>query len=131
MEKCCECKMCSWFGRLRMKNIKCLINTWSIDYILKWYFNILDWIEYKNWFHLLLFINVCVCVCVCVCVVAQLCPALCDTIDCSPISSSVHEILQQESWRGLPCPLQGIFPNWRLNPGLLHWKQNSHGCKIF
>ena len=36
-----------------------------------------------------------VCVCVCVCVlVAQLCPILCDPIDCSPSGSSVHEMLQ-------------------------------------
>ena len=38
---------------------------------------------------------VCVCVCVCVCVlVAQLCPILCDPMDCSPPGSSVRGILQ-------------------------------------
>ena len=38
---------------------------------------------------------VCVCVCVCVCVlVTELCPTLCDPMDCSPPGSSVHEILQ-------------------------------------
>ena len=31
-----------------------------------------------------------VCVCVCVCVYAQLCPTLCDPLDCSPPGSSVH-----------------------------------------
>ena len=37
--------------------------------------------------------NLCVCVCVCVCVlVAQSCPTLCDSMDCSPPGSSVHEI---------------------------------------
>ena len=36
-----------------------------------------------------------VCVCVCVCVlVAQLCPTLCNCIDCSPLVSSDHGILQ-------------------------------------
>ena len=34
-----------------------------------------------------------VCMCVCVCV-AQLCPTLCDPMDCSPSGSSVHRILQ-------------------------------------
>ena len=53
------------------------------------------------------FISMCVCVCVrvcvCVCVlVAQLCPTLCDPTDCSPPGSSVHGILQQEYWSGLP-----------------------------
>ena len=37
----------------------------------------------------------CVCVCVCVCVhmcsIAQLCPTLCDPMDCTPPGSSVHE----------------------------------------
>ena len=33
--------------------------------------------------------------CVCVCVlVAQLCPTLCDPMDCNPPGSSVHEIFQ-------------------------------------
>ena len=33
--------------------------------------------------------------CVCVCVlVAQSCPTLCDPMDCSPSSSSVHGVLQ-------------------------------------
>ena len=40
----------------------------------------------------------CVCVCVCVCVsVAQLCPSLCDPMDCMDCrlpGSSVHGILQ-------------------------------------
>ena len=38
-----------------------------------------------------------VCVCVCVCARAkslQLCPTLCDPVDCSPPGSSVHGILQ-------------------------------------
>ena len=43
-----------------------------------------------NWAHC-----VCVYVCVCVCVlVTQLCPALCNPMDCSPPGSFVHGILQ-------------------------------------
>ena len=34
-----------------------------------------------------------VCVCVCLCV-TQLCPTLCDPMDCSPPGSSVHGLLQ-------------------------------------
>ena len=29
--------------------------------------------------------------------------ALCNLLDCSPPDSSVHGILQQEHWSGLPC----------------------------
>ena len=35
-----------------------------------------------------------ICVCVCVCEVAQLCPTLCDPMDCSLPGSSLHGILQ-------------------------------------
>ena len=44
---------------------------------------------------LCLCVCVCVCLCVCVCVlVAQLCPTLCNLMDCSPPDSSVHRISQ-------------------------------------
>ena len=50
----------------------------------------------------------CVCVCVCVCVVcvlvAELCPTLCDPMDCSSPGSSVHGILQARilEWVAFP-----------------------------
>ena len=52
---------------------------------------------------------------VCVCSVAQLCPALCDPMDCSPLGSSVHGILQARilvwvampSFRGSSWPRDG------------------------
>ena len=54
----------------------------------------------------------CVCICIYIyvlCLVTQWCPTLCDTIDCSPPSSSVHRY-----WSGLPCP-----PPWDLpTPGI-------------
>ena len=34
------------------------------------------------------------CMLLCVCVHAQLCPTLCDPMDCSPLGSSVHDIFQ-------------------------------------
>ena len=38
--------------------------------------------------------GVCVCVCMCVCSVTQLCPTLCDPLDCSPPGPSVKRIFQ-------------------------------------
>ena len=52
--------------------------------------------------------------------VAQSCPTLCDSMDCSPPGSSVRGILRQEHWSGLPSLLQGIFPSQGLNPGFPH-----------
>ena len=42
--------------------------------------------------------------CVCMCLVAQLCPTLCDPMDCSPPASSVHGILQARilEWVAMP-----------------------------
>ena len=54
-----------------------------------------------------------------VCLVAQLCPSLCNPMDWSPPGSSVHGILQGESWSGLPCPSPGDLPN----PCLPHCRQ--------
>ena len=39
---------------------------------------------------------------------AQSCPTLCDPMNCSPPGSSVHGILRQEYWSGLPCPRSGF-----------------------
>ena len=51
-------------------------------------------------------------VCVCVCVLfAQSCLTLCDPVDCSPPSSSVHEISQARILDGLPFPFPGDLPN--------------------
>ena len=41
---------------------------------------------------------------------------LCDPMDCSPLGSSVHGILQARS--GLPCPSPGISWTQGLNPSL-------------
>ena len=48
--------------------------------------------------------------------VAQSCPTLCDPVDCSPPGSSVHGILQQESWSGLPLPSPGDLPDPGMEP---------------
>ena len=45
--------------------------------------------------------------------VAQSYLTLCDPMDCSPPGSSVHGILWQEHWSGLPCPSPVIsFREW-------------------
>ena len=64
--------------------------------------------------------HVCVCVCACVCAKSlQLCPTLCDPMDCSLPGSSVHGFSRQEYQNGLLW-LQGIFLTQGLNLHLLH-----------
>ena len=48
--------------------------------------------------------------------VAQLCPTLCDPMDCNPQGSSVHGISQQEYWSGLPFPPPGDLPDPGIKP---------------
>ena len=55
--------------------------------------------------------------------VAKSCLTPCDPLDCSLPGSSVHGILPEEYWSGLPFSLQGIFPTQELNVGLLHCRQ--------
>ena len=47
----------------------------------------------------------------------QLCPALCNPMDCSLAGSSVHGILQAtQYWSGLPCLSPGDLPNPEIEP---------------
>ena len=41
----------------------------------------------------------------------QSCPTLCDSMDCSPPASSVHEFSTQNYWSGLPFPTLGDLPD--------------------
>ena len=52
--------------------------------------------------------------------VAQPCPTLCNPVGCSPPGCSVHWILQQEYWSGLPVPISGELPNSGIDPAT-HW----------
>ena len=59
----------------------------------------------------------------------QLCPALCDPMDCSPPGSSVHRILQARilEWVAVSSS-RGVFPTqgWKLRLlCLLHWQAGS------
>ena len=42
--------------------------------------------------------------------VAQLCPTLCDPMDCSLPGYSIHGFSRQEYWSGLPFPPPGDLP---------------------
>ena len=53
--------------------------------------------------------------------VIQLCPTLCDPMDCSPPGSFVHgDSPGKNNGMGCHAILQGIFPTQELNPSLLH-----------
>ena len=58
------------------------------------------------------------------CSVAQLCPTLCDPMDCSPPGSSAHGNSPGKS-TGVGCHalLQGIFPTQGSNPELLYCRR--------
>ena len=69
----------------------------------------------ENWSLLLsiLYIVVCVCVCMFVCVKSlQMCLTLCDPMDCSPLGSSVHGILQARilEWIAMPSSRRTSWP---------------------
>ena len=56
-------------------------------------------------------------ICAVFCLVVQLCPTLCDPMDCSPPGSSVHGVFsRQEYWSGWPCSPPGDLPNPRIEP---------------
>ena len=57
--------------------------------------------------------------------VAQLCPTVCDSMDFSPPGSSVHGILQQKYWSGLPFPSPGDLPKPGIEPGSLALQVDS------
>ena len=58
------------------------------------------------------------------CLVAQLCPTLGDTMNCSPPGCSVYGDSPDKNTRvGYHDLLQGIFPTQGWTPGLLHWRR--------
>ena len=48
--------------------------------------------------------------------VAQSCPILCDPMDCSPLGSSVHGILQARILEWVPSPPPGDLPDPGIKP---------------
>ena len=58
------------------------------------------------------------------CLVSQLCPTLCNPMDCSPRGSSIHRGPPgKNTGVGYHALFQGIFPIQGLNPGLPHCRQ--------
>ena len=56
-----------------------------------------------------------------ICLVTQLCPTLCNHMDCNPVKLLCPwGFFKQEFWSGFPALLQGIFPIQGSNPGLPH-----------
>ena len=58
--------------------------------------------------------------------VADLCPTLCDPMECSPPGSSVHWIFQARILEWEPFPSPGIFLTQESNLGLLPCRQILH-----
>ena len=74
----------------------------------------------------------------CCCLVTKSCLTLCDSMDYSLPSSSVHGIIQarklewvaisysrQENWSGLPFPAPGDLPNPEIEPTTPAWQVDS------
>ena len=58
------------------------------------------------------------------CLVAQWCPTLCDSMDCSLPGSSVHgDSSRKNTGVGCHALFRELFPAQGLNPGLLHGRQ--------
>ena len=49
--------------------------------------------------------------------VAQLCPTLCDPMDCGLPGSSIHGIFQVRDWSGVPLLSPGDLPDPGIEPG--------------
>ena len=66
--------------------------------------------------------DVCVCVNICngyILMFAQLCPTLCDLMDCSPPSSSVHGVFQARILEWVASPTLGDLPYPGIEPSSL------------
>ena len=94
-------------GWVRGKERECQRKASCIIYVLSFIFREWDVSFTKNKSSC-----VCVCVCVWVCVHAQLCPILCDSMDCSPLGSSVHGMFQARilEWVAI-CYSRGSSPS--------------------
>ena len=55
--------------------------------------------------------------CMCLCAMSlQLCPTLCDSMDCTLQAPLSIGFSRQESWRGLPCPPPGDLLDQEIEP---------------
>ena len=88
---------------------------WFIQIVLKLLQGI--WLVWFTCLFLLICVCVCVCTCTHMCLATLSCSTICDPTDCRPPDSSVHGILQQEYWSGLPIPSPGDLPHPGIKPG--------------
>ena len=52
-----------------------------------------------------------------VCPIAQSCPALCNSMDCSGQAPQSMKFFRQEYWSGFPFPSPRDLPNSGIEPG--------------
>ena len=57
--------------------------------------------------------------------VPQLCPTICNPLDCSPLALLSMKFSRQEHWSGLPFPSPGDLPNSGIEPRSLILKAES------
>ena len=62
---------------------------------------------------------------ICCCLVAQLCPTLCNTMDCSPPGSSVRGVSRARILEWVAISFSMGLPTQGLNPRLWHWQVDS------
>ena len=61
---------------------------------------------------------------ICACLVAQLCPTLCNHMNCSPPGSSIHGILQARTLEWVAVPFSRVtYLTQESNLGLLYYRQ--------
>ena len=89
-----------------------------------------DWISEKQqpcefaWKQIIFPLRPVMTMCCVLCLVAQLCPTLCNSVDCTPPGPSVHgDSPGKNTGVGCHALLQGIFPTQGLNPSLPHHRQ--------
>ena len=61
-----------------------------------------------------------------ICIHLQSCPTLCDSVDCSPPSFSLHGVFQARTLEDAAISSsRGSFPTHGLNLCFLHWQMDS------
>ena len=99
----------------------------NISYLACASFNVTDILSIKRWGSIILPVNLSgglLIIAGLLCLVTQSCLTLCDPMDCSPASSSVHgDSPGKNTGVGCHAILQGIFLTQGSNPGLPHFRQ--------
>ena len=97
----CTYPTCLLWTLNELMHVKCLEMVFATEELYKWFSFFISKIFIGVWKWKL---------------VTQSCPTLCDPMDCSPPSSSVHGISRQGYWSGLPFPSRGDLPDPGIEP---------------